>query len=90
MFILSLSILTSLTLTINLKHYFRNHDNIENHNNNIRNNNNIKFHYLHFIKKTRSLQDLIVCLPRMEAKRNLIDLWTVPKVYDEDCDKIDK
>ena len=80
MFILSLSILTSLILTTNLKHYFRNHDNKQNHNIN----NRIPLFIFH--KKTRSPQDLIACLPRMEAKRNLMDLWAVPKV----CDKIDK
>ena len=84
MFILSLSILTSLILTTNLKHYFRNHDNKQNHNIN----NRIPLFTFH--KKRRSPQDLIVCLPRMEAKRNLMHLWTVPKVYDEDSDKIDK
>ena len=84
MFILSLSILTSLILTINLKLYFRNRDNKLNHNINIR------IPLFTFHKKSRSPQDLILCLPRMEAKRNLMDLWTVPKVYDKDSDKIDK
>ena len=83
MFTLSLSILTSLILTINLKYYFRNHDNKQN----CKINNRIPLFTFH--NKT-SPQDLSVCLPIMEAKRNLKDLWTVPKVYHEDSDKNNK